>query len=361
MKKKLPLLLLLSIFLFAGYSSFQDNALERIGGTELNDNGFGCACHSVEKDLNVKVWIEGPDTLFVHQQGIYKMFIAGGPALGAGYNVAARFADLSAIDSFSVWDYRTPNELTQAFPLTFPTPQDTLFWQFGYHAPDSIQIDTIYSTGLSTNRDGIPTDLDRWNYGVKFPVVILNSLPVELTSFDAEQSLNNVILKWKTASELNNQGFAIERKINGKWHEIGFIRGKGTTTKENNYTFIDRNLNFEITSYRLKQIDFNGSFSYSNEIEIALLPESFSMEQNFPNPFNPKTLIRFSVPYETNVKLLIYDVSGQEVSVLIDEKMKPGNYEIDFDASSRKFSSGVYFYSMKTDKFSVVKKMLLVK
>lgn len=143
---------------------------ERIGGTQLNGNG--CVCHTVEQDTTVKVWIEGPDSLQVGEAGLYHMYLTGGPAEAGGYNVAGRFGTMVAIDSFSVWDFRAPNELTQAFPLVFPTKDDTLYWAFEYVPTDTAEVDTIYSCGLSIVYDSIPDEFDRWNFGAKFPVKV---------------------------------------------------------------------------------------------------------------------------------------------------------------------------------------------
>jgi len=143
-----------------------------IGCTELN--GYGCVCHTVEQDTLVSVWVEGPESLFVGQMGLYKMFMAGGPAEAGGYNVAGRFGEMVLVDSLSFQHPLSMNELTQAFSLPFPTTQDTIYWEFGYKALDaSNPWDTIYSCGLSLVWDSIPDFHDRWNFGPKFPVKIL--------------------------------------------------------------------------------------------------------------------------------------------------------------------------------------------
>jgi hypothetical protein len=144
-----------------------------IGCTELN--GYGCVCHTVEIDSTVKVWVEGPESLYVGQTGLYKMFMAGGPAEAGGYNVAGRFGEMVLVDTFSFQHPLTLNELTQAFSLPFPTTQDTIYWEFGYKAlQSSPEWDTIYSCGLSLVWDSIPHPFDRWNFGPKFPVKILS-------------------------------------------------------------------------------------------------------------------------------------------------------------------------------------------
>ncbi len=166
------------MIIIASENSVNDPDL--IGGTELNGNG--CVCHTPERDYSVDVWVEGPDTLYVGEMGLYKMFLARGPAEAGGYNVAGRFGTMVLVDSFSFQHPLAMNELTQAFSLPFPSPQDTIFWEFGYLASDSSLTDTIYSCGLSLVWDTIPDPLDRWNFGPKFPLTIL---PV--TAVDTEQ------------------------------------------------------------------------------------------------------------------------------------------------------------------------------
>jgi len=149
------------------------NDTKLIGCTELN--GYGCVCHTVERDTLVKVWVEGPESLLVGQTGYYKMFMTGGPAEAGGSNVAGKFGEMVLVDSFSFQHPMALNELTQAFSLPFPTTQDTIYWAFGYKAIESSsEWDTIYSCGLSLVWDTIPDFHDRWNFGPKFPVKILS-------------------------------------------------------------------------------------------------------------------------------------------------------------------------------------------
>ena len=163
------------MIIIASENSVNDPDL--IGGTELNGNG--CVCHTVERDFSVDVWVEGPDTLYEGEMGLYKMYLAGGPAEAGGYNVAGRFGEMVLVDTFSFQHPMAMNELTQAFSLPFLLPQDTIFWEFGYLASDSSFTDTIYSCGLSLVWDTIPDPLDRWNFGPKFPLTILAVTTVE--------------------------------------------------------------------------------------------------------------------------------------------------------------------------------------
>ena len=177
-------------FLFLGFVSVviiaNINDTKLIGCTELN--GFGCVCHSVERDTLVKVWVEGPESLLVGQTGYYKMFMAGGPAEAGGYNVAGRFGEMVLVDSFSSQHPLALNELTQAFSLPFPTTEDTIYWAFGYTAiGSSSEWDTIYSCGLSLVWDSIPDFYDRWNFGPKFPVKIVSVTDAEGSSIQPEE------------------------------------------------------------------------------------------------------------------------------------------------------------------------------
>jgi hypothetical protein len=207
-------------------------------------------------------------------------------------------------------------------------------------------------------------------------VVFLNqsSIPVELISFTANVNDNDVELTWSTATETNNQGFVIERQIGsgqsagGNWEEIGFVSGFGTSTEKHFYSFNDENLIEEKYQYRLKQIDFDGSSSYSEIVEVEINSQiQFTLEQNYPNPFNPSTKIKYSIPNDIAsganqsqlVILKVYDVLGNEIATLINEEKKSGEYEVEFNAGQ--IPSGIYFYQLMAGSFGETKKMLLIK
>jgi hypothetical protein len=192
------------------------------------------------------------------------------------------------------------------------------------------------------------------------------TIPVELTSFIANVNQNSVRLEWSTASELNNSGFEVERSLAGSEYKvIGFVEGKGTTTETQNYSFTDVRLAAGKYSYRLKQIDFDGTVSYSPVVEVDVTqPLEFNLSQNYPNPFNPSTTIQFSLAVNSKVEMKVFDVLGQEVITLINKDMDAGYHEVAFDASN--ISSGVYFYRLETtavngQNFTSVKKMILTK
>lgn len=178
MKIRFLLIIVFLSFLFMALNNGnRHHQIEILGATQLN--GDGCVCHGLEIDTAVTCWVVGPDTLQVGETALYKMFLTGGPAEGGGYNVAGRFGKMTAADSTSIGHILSPNELTQAFSLPFPSTQDTVFWAFYYTASDSSPVDTIYSVGLSLVWDSIPDERDKWNFGPKFPIAVVPATSVK--------------------------------------------------------------------------------------------------------------------------------------------------------------------------------------
>ena len=188
-------------------------------------------------------------------------------------------------------------------------------------------------------------------------------MPVSLSSFTSNVAGQNINLKWITSSEQNNSGFNVERKTTEtEWSKIGFVAGNGTINTQTSYTFTDTKLNTGKYQYRLKQIDNNGNFEYhslSGEVEVGV-PAKFELSQNYPNPFNPTTKIDYQLPLDSKVSLKIFDITGREVmSVLNNESRTAGYYTLNINASA--LSSGVYFYKVVADKYTQVKKMVVMK
>jgi len=187
-------------------------------------------------------------------------------------------------------------------------------------------------------------------------------IPVELLSISTSVKANVVTLIWSTTTELNNHGFEIERSSDKIiWGTIGFREGKGTTSEPQQYSYID--ILSEIVSpkiyYRLKQVDFNGNFEYSDIVEIEIAPSVFSLSQNYPNPFNPTTKITYQIPELSFITLKVYDVVGNEIASLVNEEKPAGSYEVEFNAT--RLPSGIYFYRLQAGSFVETKKMVLMK
>jgi hypothetical protein len=228
----------------------------------------------------------------------------------------------------------------------------------GYNT-SQLKIKFELKSDVTINRDGwYVDDIAIFYYGI---------VPVELVSFNAVLSIDKVDLSWVTASELNNRGFEIERSnLKGKksnemsWERIGFIEGMGTTTESVQYNFVDKPIAQGTYAYRLKQIDFDGSLTYSDEIEVDFITaDKFTLVQNYPNPFNPATVIGYRLPANGWVTLKVYDILGNEITTLVNEEKAAGNYEVVFDAAE--LSSGIYYYTLKSGSFLGTRKMLLLK
>jgi len=213
----------------------------------------------------------------------------------------------------------------------------------------------IYASGVSA--DG--------NMGV---------LPVELTTFTINISDSKVTLNWQTATEVKNYGFEIERtsprpspsegeggEARRGWDKIGFVQGNGNSNSPKEYSFSDHPILSGSYSYRLKQLDNDGTFKYSETVEanVVQILNDFSLNQNYPNPFNPSTTIAYDIPKTSLVSISVYDILGKEIKLSANEQKNPGHYEIIFDA--KELAGGIYYYSIKAGEFSQSKKMILLK
>ena len=258
----------------------------------------------------------------------------------------------------------------------------------GYTANTAFGSGTAYQNDMNAfciyKGDGISVDITNITNGHTYYALVYNTngstsysssatnsaaLPVELTSFKLSVNENKVTLNWTTATEVNNYGFEILRRVytersegaqNDNWVKVGFVQGHGNSNSPKNYSFIDEPTGGKEFQYRLKQIDFNGAFEYS-EITTAILENvsEFKLDQNYPNPFNPMTRISYTLPVRTSVKLRVYDLLAQVIAELVNGIQEAGRYEVTFDGSN--LPSGAYFYKLEAGSYIEVKKLLLVK
>lgn len=239
-----------------------------------------------------------------------------------------------------------------------------------------VVLDTL-AADITSYEDSVVTDTTTYTYRVMAFNVFINSdysnlaqittpVPVELVSFTANFSDRKVLLAWETATELNNAGFSVQRsKDNSEFIDLAFVRGNGTTTSQSSYNYVDKSPISGKYYYRLKQIDLDGSSSYSKTVEVEIgLPKNYALEQNYPNPFNPSTTIRFALPVNAKVNLKLFNALGQVVATLLNTDLDAGVHETVFNASN--LSSGVYFYSLTVQgingsNYNSTKRMILIK
>ncbi len=278
------------------------------------------------------------------------------------------FASGSANNFAAFWlntGYNTVNDYKTA---AAPQEQNTIFKDVSFNS--LVDLHLVAPSDGDPDLAGVPipsitTDFDGQLRDLVLPyrgADEATTIPVELTSFVGTVDGNKIILTWTTATETNNYGFEISRKkSNNEWEKIGFINGAGNSLNVNSYRFVDENLSVGSYSYRLKQIDYSGSYKYydlANVLEVGV-PDKIELMQNYPNPFNPTTKIEYTINIRELVTIKIYDVLGKEVKTLVNEVKEPGRYTIELDGKD--LSSGVYYYQMKTGENVSVKKMMLIK
>jgi len=224
----------------------------------------------------------------------------------------------------------------------------------------------IYNFAVSNN--------NLWGCGGEGAIIkgyVDSSLPVELTSFTSNIQGQNIVLSWSTSTEVNSSRFEIQRSsLNSKgsdWATISSLKTAGNSNSTKHYSFTDSKLQPGKYNYRLKLVDNDGTFSYSNIIATDVaLPTEFAVSQNYPNPFNPTTKIDYQVPADAKILIEVYNIAGQRVAQIVNQEQAAGYYTVDF-GSFVKLSSGVYIYRMiAIDKvtgnnFSSIKKMIMLK
>ena len=244
------------------------------------------------------------------------------------------------------------------------TTWSTLNFKIQNTVPTSLTINnTTNAIGLFANHVNDPQTGVITNQPLTEPVNIIDDpLPVELSSFAAIMfDKDKVMLNWQTATEVKNYGFDVERQANsGQWEKVGFVNGNGNSNSPKEYSYIDKNLiGGSKFFYRLKQVNNDGQFTYTDAVEVVVVPNQYELSQNYPNPFNPSTKIKFSLPEAGKVSFKIYDMTGAEVVDLVNADYEAGYYGIDLNLSN--LASGVYLYRFQSKGYSQVKKLMLLK
>ncbi|NUQ81730.1 MAG: T9SS type A sorting domain-containing protein [Bacteroidetes bacterium] len=205
------------------------------------------------------------------------------------------------------------------------------------------------------------------------------TVPVELSSFSGWVSGDQILLNWTTKSELNNYGWEVQKKNSDpsgtsgsgsqnseEWKTVGFVAGNGTTNSPKSYSFqspimvTERSRSAVLKSlFRLKQLDLDGTVSYSQVLSIRNTPSGFQLLGNYPNPFNPATRIRFQLSTSSQVSLQVYDVTGRLVFSREDGALDAGVHSFEFNAAG--LSSGLYYYRLQAGNQSAAGSMVVLK
>ena len=186
-------------------------------------------------------------------------------------------------------------------------------------------------------------------------------LPVELTAFTATAAGADVLLSWQTAAETNNAGFEIEQRRAGAWARIGFVEGHGTTLEPQRYHHRVEELSAGTYRFRLKQVDFDGAFAYSPEVEVAVgVPGAFHLSAAYPNPFNPETQFTLQLAQAQHVAVAVYDAVGRQVALLHEGPLEGGQtHRFRFTAAA--LPSGIYLVRVVGEQFSAARQVVLMK
>ncbi len=265
------------------------------------------------------------------------------------------------IDEIRIWNYvRTQQQITENKDIELSGNGAGLVAYYKMNEGIGTVLNDNQTAGL---HDGTLTNGPVWVAGKT-----LGALPVELTSFNGVASAQKVNLNWQTATEVNNYGFEIERSTVGtsrdlslQWEKIGFIEGSGNSNSPKEYSFTDGTAPSGTVQYRLKQIDTDGKFEYSDivEVEVNNILTEFALFQNYPNPFNPNTTIKFALPLDSKVVLEVYTTLGERVAELVNKDMAAGYHLVQLNGSG--LASGTYFYILKSGKYMETKKMVLIR
>jgi hypothetical protein len=275
----------------------------------------------------------------------------------SGINANVGYVGGAAKQTLAAWQGAgfgyDPN--SQSFNVIFNSPTDL---HLSCSFPSCNPLLLCSPVGISTDIDGDPRLSPP--LGPYMGADEVYPLPVELTAFVAHVIGSSITLNWRTETESNSSIFVIERLNDNLWIKIGEIIAAGNSNSPKEYSYADKNLASGKYQYRLKMIDADGSYQYSNIAEAEInLPTEFSLSQNYPNPFNPTTQINYSLPFDTDVRLDIYSVNGELVRSLVNETQSAGSYNIEFNASD--LASGTYIYRLIAKDFVQTKKMQLIK
>jgi hypothetical protein len=218
--------------------------------------------------------------------------------------------------------------------------------------PNDISDDTLYATTDSFSEFALASDTE--------------PLPVEMAGFDATVDGDRVRLSWTTASETGNAGFRVQRRVSdgenggeGEWAQVGRVDGSGTTTEARSYRFTDADLPYEADAltYRLKQVDTDGSSALSDPVTVERSVDEVELLGTYPNPAQSRATVRYALPEKQEVTLRLYDMLGRQVQTVLNEE-QAGRHQRTLDVGS--LPSGVYFLRLQSDGQTRTQKLTVV-
>jgi hypothetical protein len=186
-------------------------------------------------------------------------------------------------------------------------------------------------------------------------------LPVELAGLRAVANGDRVLLTWETASEWNNAYFQVEAAASEReFVPLGTVEGTGTTSAPQTYRYLTSDLAPDTYRFRLKQVDVDGSFTFSDIVSVDLqTPDRLALWGNAPNPFHDVTSIQYEIPRDVHVTLRVYDVLGRRVATFVDHYQSAGRYEVTVDGAS--LASGTYFYRLSAGNRTATRRMVVAR
>lgn len=317
------------------------------------DTGYSWSLIPAAQSDIYAIWFNSPDMGLAGENSIMEKTTDGGSSWSPVTSLVGLDSVSAITGAGNRWWVANQNSV-------YYSDDNTESWSTEYTAPSG------KFNHMSKARNGNLIIAVRNNGGIS---AYMAPVPVELISFTAEVADNNVLLSWKTASEMNNRGFVVQRSEVGSqksvrrsvWEEIGFVEGRGTTPEESYYAFSNDNVDPGYYSYRLVQLDFDGSRRNIGTADAAVVSalKEYSLRQNYPNPFNPSTTIEYTIPEEEFVSIKIFNSAGEEINHLVNERKAAGSYSVNFNAPG--LPSGIYYYRVESGRFSAVRKMILVK
>jgi len=318
-----------------------------------------CANFTIEVGYSGTITFSGLTTLTVNGDWTN----SGTPALGSGsVLIGGNFTNNNASLDVTTTEFTFNGSGDQTiYSASTPLPATTTFGNLVIDKPSgTIQLLSDAAVEIVFTETNGTLDENGYTLWVNG-----SPLPVELSSFSAVILENGIKLNWRTETEVSNYGFEIERALSDSqnliWGKIGFVEGHGNSNSPKEYNFIDSEINSTGTSsYRLKQIDNDGSYEFSKTIEVNFgSPINFELSQNYPNPFNPSTTISFNLHKSGVVTLRVYNLMGEEIKTLVEGYREAGIYTINFNAEGH--PSRMYLYRLSTNSFTETKKMLFMK